>query len=137
MRIGDLSRRTGVGAHLLRYYETQGLLEPERRANGYREYPEEAVRVVGQIRALLDAGLSTDDIREVLPCAVGSAPEFEPCSELLDTLRARLRLLDERADALEHSRRALRRYLDDTAQPDAAQPNTAGSGRNVPAIFRH
>ncbi len=114
MRIGDLSRQTGVGAHLLRYYEAQGLLEPERGANGYREYPDEAVHVVRQIRALLDAGLSTDDIRLLLPCAVGTAPDFEPCSELLDTLQGRLRVLDERAAALDSSRQALRRYLDAT-----------------------
>lgn len=115
MRIGDLGRRTGVGAHLLRYYEAQGLLEPARGDNGYREYADADVHVVRQIRALLEAGLSTDEIRVVLPCAVGTAPEFAPCSELLETLRGRMRVLDERAAALESSRRALRRYIDATA----------------------
>jgi DNA-binding transcriptional MerR regulator len=43
MRIGELSRRTGVNAHQLRYYESQGLLEPARGANGYREYEEGAL----------------------------------------------------------------------------------------------
>jgi hypothetical protein len=38
MRIGELSRRTGVNAHQLRYYEAQGLLEADRGTNGYREY---------------------------------------------------------------------------------------------------
>ena len=36
MRIGELARRTGVGAHLLRYYEAQELIAPSRGANGYR-----------------------------------------------------------------------------------------------------
>jgi DNA-binding transcriptional MerR regulator len=112
VRIGELGRRTGVGAHLLRYYEAQGLLEPRRGGNGYREYGEEAVVTVTQIRALLEAGLSTADIAELLPCAVGTAPDFEPCPELLDTLQARLRGLDDRIATLTRSRQSLHRYLD-------------------------
>lgn len=115
MRIGELSQRTGVGAHLLRYYETQGLLAPARSANGYREYSDDAVVTVAQIRGLLEAGLSTEDIAGLLPCATGGTPDLEPCSELLATLRARLHGLDERIDTLAHSRHALRRYLDATA----------------------
>ena len=38
MRIGELSRRTGVPARLLRYYEEQDLMHPERDSNGYRSY---------------------------------------------------------------------------------------------------
>lgn len=114
MRIGELSRRTGVRTHQLRYYEAQGLLRPCRGANGYREYDEEAVRTVGQIRKLLAAGLSTDDIAYLLPCTTGTAPELEPCPELLDGLRARLRALDEQIDALTRSRRALADHLSAT-----------------------
>ncbi|MFI6925527.1 MerR family transcriptional regulator [Nonomuraea spiralis] len=114
MLIGDLSRRTGVRAHQLRYYEAQGLLEPDRRASGYREYSDEAVLTVGQIRKLLDAGLSTEDIAYLLPCVTGPAPDLVPCPELLDTLRARLSGLDEQIDTLTRSRRALRAYLETT-----------------------
>jgi DNA-binding transcriptional MerR regulator len=114
MLIGELSRRTGVGAHLLRYYEAQGLLEPDRGANGYRTFTDDAVLTVTQIRGLLDAGLSTEDIRFLLPCASGAGPDLEPCEELLDMLRDRLVGLDERIDALTQSRTALQRHLDAT-----------------------
>ncbi|HSK91889.1 MAG TPA: MerR family transcriptional regulator [Euzebyales bacterium] len=50
---------TSLHAHQLRYYEAQGLLEPGRGANGYREYTSDAIVTVKQIRKLLDAGLST------------------------------------------------------------------------------
>jgi len=43
MLIGELSRRTGVSAHLLRYYEALGLLGPGRGANGYHEYSNDAI----------------------------------------------------------------------------------------------
>jgi DNA-binding transcriptional MerR regulator len=112
MLIGELSRRTGVHAHLLRYYEAQGLLDPERVASGYRRYDTDAVLVVAQIRKLLDAGLSTQEIASVLPCAVGTAPELESCPQILDTLRARLQGIDERIETLLRSRTALRGYLE-------------------------
>lgn len=112
MRIGELGRRTGVNAHQLRYYEAQGLLEAERGANGYREYDEDAVLRVRQIRHLLGAGLSSEDIAYLLPCAVGEAPELIGCPELLAAMRSRLRRLDEQMDRLARSRDVLADYID-------------------------
>ncbi|TXS57492.1 MerR family transcriptional regulator [Streptomyces sp. t39] len=114
MLIGDLSRRTGVRTHQLRYYEAQGLLQPLRRASGYREYTEDAVLTVRQIRKLLEAGLSTEDIAYMLPCVTGPGPDITPCDELIDTLRARLTGLDEQIDTLARSRTALRHYIETT-----------------------
>lgn len=74
MKIGELSHRTGVNAHQLRYYEAQGLLEASRGSNGYREYDETALLRVKQIRHLLAAGLSSEDIAYLLPCAIGEEP---------------------------------------------------------------
>lgn len=91
MQIGELAHATGVSASLLRYYEAQGLLSPTRTANGYRHYDENAATTVQQVRGLLEAGLSTNEIRLLLPCAASSTPELEPCSEVLELLRAHVR----------------------------------------------
>jgi DNA-binding transcriptional MerR regulator len=112
--IGELSRRTGVNAHQLRYYEDQGLLQPRRRASGYREYADADVLTVVQIRKLLAAGLSTQDIAYLLPCATGAGPDLEPCQELVDALRDRLTDMEEQLDALARSRDTLHDYLDAT-----------------------
>ncbi|AZM57140.1 MerR family transcriptional regulator [Streptomyces sp. WAC 01529] len=111
MRIGELGRRTGVHAHQLRYYEAQGLLEADRGANGYREYDEGAVLRVRQIRHLLGAGLSSEDIAYLLPCAVGEVPELPGCPDLLAAMRSRLRRIDEQIDGLARSRAALAEYV--------------------------
>ncbi|WP_185030339.1 MerR family transcriptional regulator [Streptomyces candidus] len=111
MLIGELSRRTGVNPHQLRYYEAQGLLVPARGDNGYREYGDDAVLTVVQIRKLLDAGLSTQEIGYLQPCVTGSAPDLKPCPETLDLLRARIAGLDEQIDTLIRSRRTLRDHL--------------------------
>ncbi|WP_067485230.1 MerR family transcriptional regulator [Actinomadura hibisca] len=116
MLIGELSRRTGVNTHQLRYYESQGLLEPDRGLNGYREYGEDAILTVRQIRNLLEAGLSTQTIEYLLPCATGTTPDLVSCPELLDVLRARLGGLEEHIDTLTRSRDALRTYIETAEQ---------------------
>lgn len=112
MRIGELGRRTGVNAHQLRYYESHGLLEAHRATNGYREYDESAVLRVKQIRHLLGAGLSSEDIAYLLPCAVGEEPELLGCPELLTAMRSRLRRLDDQMSRIAQSRDTLVRYID-------------------------
>ncbi|WP_443040803.1 MerR family transcriptional regulator [Streptomyces sp. AHA2] len=116
VRIGELSRRTGVNPHQLRYYEVQGLLVPDRGGNGYRDYGEEAVVTVAQIRKLLDAGLSTREIGYLRPCVSGAAPDLTPCPETLDLLQARITALDEKIDTLARSRQTLREYLTATRE---------------------
>jgi DNA-binding transcriptional MerR regulator len=94
MRIGELSRRTGVSPRALRYYEEQGLLSPRRRPSGYREYEERDVTTVRRIQVLLSAGLGTAVISEIVPCVEDETVVLAgKCPELLDGLakeRARI-----------------------------------------------
>ncbi|KAA5833639.1 MerR family transcriptional regulator [Saccharopolyspora hirsuta] len=112
MLIGELARISGVDARLLRYYEARGLLEPRRGANGYREYDENAVVVVRQIRALLDAGLSTGVIRAVLPCVRGELPEFDWCVDVREIMDRELAIAEQRIAELQRSRSALAGFLE-------------------------
>ncbi|GAA2811976.1 MerR family transcriptional regulator [Saccharopolyspora taberi] len=114
MKIGELARRTGVNQRLLRYYEEQGLLTSQRAPSGYRYYAPEAITVVRQIRQLLAAGLTTDVIRDILPCARGEVPTLEPCPALLATLRRELGNIDDRISCLQQTRGALADFLDAT-----------------------
>lgn len=67
MRVGELARRGGVTAKTVRYYESIGLLaEPERRANGYREYGPEALERLRFVRDSQAAGLSLAEAGEIL-----------------------------------------------------------------------
>lgn len=127
MRIGELSRRTGVNSHQLRYYEAQGLLEAARGANGYREYDETAMLRVQQIRHLLGAGLSSEDIAYLLPCAVGPAPELPGCPELLTAMRSRLRRLEDQLNRLARSRDALAGYIDAAERTGSSYPPFDGA----------
>ncbi|WP_066375950.1 MerR family transcriptional regulator [Herbidospora mongoliensis] len=123
MLIGELSRETGVNTHQLRYYEAQGLLKPSRRPGGFREYAADAVLTVAQIRRLLKAGLSTQEIAFVIPCATGALPDLLPCPELLDLLRARLGGLEEHIEALTETRATLQNYITATELQPPYQPS--------------
>ncbi|GLZ80565.1 MerR family transcriptional regulator [Actinorhabdospora filicis] len=109
MKIGDLVEATGVSHRLLRYYEEQGLLTPERSPGGHREYCEASVRTVRRIRALLAAGLPTAVIRDVLPCVTG---EFDLDACTLDTLREHLSGIDQRLSELTEMRVAVSQIID-------------------------
>jgi len=62
VRIGELSRRTGVSPELLRAWELRyGLLEPSRTAGRFRLYSEADVARVRRMRANLADGLSASE----------------------------------------------------------------------------
>ncbi len=66
MRIGELAERFGLAPHVLRHWEAMGLLAPAERVNGRRRYTRDhVIRVMTIIRAKA-AGMSLEQIREVL-----------------------------------------------------------------------
>ncbi|SRR6266496_1939644 len=125
MRIGELSQRTGTARRLLRYYEEQGLIVPERSANGYREYGEYVVDRVKQIRGLLDAGLPTRIIKQVLQClATPRVIHFSDATpEMIATLEHERDRMTERVKVLTRNRDAIADYLDAVRGSNAAAPS--------------
>ena len=123
MKIGDLAERTGVSRRLLRYYEEQGLITPSRALNGYREYAESHVDVVLQITGLLDAGLPTRIIQQLLPCLEQPQTIYVPdvTPEMIATLRREQARLSERIECLTRNRGAIDDYLDKVLSVKAAK----------------
>src|SRR6185437_2337947 len=114
MKIGELAERTGVSRRLLRYYEEQGLIIPGRALNGYREYVEAHVHVVLHITGLLDAGLPTRIISQLLPCLNAQQTIYvsDVTPEMVATLRREQARLSERIECLARNRDAIADYLD-------------------------
>ncbi|GAA2319009.1 MerR family transcriptional regulator [Streptomyces violaceusniger] len=114
MRIGELSERTGTPRRLLRYYEEQGLILPDRCANGYRAYDERLVDRVLQIRGLLDAGLPTRIIKQILPCL--DKPRLihfsDATPEMIATLEDERDRMTRRIECLTRNRDAISEYLE-------------------------
>jgi DNA-binding transcriptional MerR regulator len=127
VRIGELSRRTDISTRMLRYYEEQGLLTAERDDNGYRSYAESSAGQALQVRGLLDSGLTTEIIRDLLPCLAGSfdspadpgatltPPYLSP--ELSTALTQHLERIQKRIDCLSRNRDAVRAYIAAAREP--------------------
>jgi DNA-binding transcriptional MerR regulator len=114
VRIGELAKKTGVPTRMLRYYEEQGLITPRRLENGYREYDGYLIDRVHKIRGLLDAGVPTRIIGDMLPC-LNQGPEIvvtNPDPELREMLIAQRDKMTERIAFLEQNRDALIRYIE-------------------------
>lgn len=83
MKIGDLAKRTGLPTSTIRFYESKGLLNAvTRQANGYREYPPEAVAVLSIITGAQQTGFSLDEIKRALPQDISNW-SHDPLIELL------------------------------------------------------
>lgn len=66
MKIKETERLTGIPAANIRYYEKEGLLKPGRnKENNYREYSEEDVLRLQQIKVLRLLGITLDEIKEL------------------------------------------------------------------------
>lgn len=66
MRIGEVARQAGVNVSLVRYYDRIGLVAPAERVSGQRRYDESALRRLAVIDVAQRAGLTLDEIRELL-----------------------------------------------------------------------
>ncbi|MBV2156649.1 MerR family transcriptional regulator [Kitasatospora sp. SUK 42] len=113
MRIGELAERTQTSRRLLRYYEERGLIASGRNFNGWRSYDERNVDRVHQIRGLLDAGLPTRVIRQILPCLdePGAIHVSDASPEIISALERERDRMTERIRSLVRNRDAVAAYL--------------------------
>ena len=63
MTIKEIEERSGMTRANIRFYESEGLLKPERKPNGYRDYSEEDLDTLQKIRLLRLLHFSLDDIK--------------------------------------------------------------------------
>ncbi|MGI9481142.1 MAG: redox-sensitive transcriptional activator SoxR [Hyphomicrobiales bacterium] len=61
--IGELSRRTGIAISAIRYYETLGLISPERNSGGQRRFLRSDIRRLSYILIAREFGFNLKEIR--------------------------------------------------------------------------
>ncbi len=119
MQIGTLSERTGLSRDSLRFYEKRGLLQARRGANGYRDYPEEAVQWLGYVRTAQQLGFTLAEIAADLPL-LAQGQDAGPA--LRAALARKLADIDARIAALQGLRTDLAQRLAETPEVGANCP---------------
>jgi MerR family transcriptional regulator, copper efflux regulator len=66
MTIGELAGRFGLPTHVLRHWESAGLLSPARQDSGHRRYGQAELRRVAMIHMGKEAGLGLRALRRLL-----------------------------------------------------------------------
>jgi len=118
MRIGELSKRTGIAASRIRFYEKHAVLpRATRGANGYREYPETSVKLLGLIDGSQRLGFSLGEIRAALS---ESAPHFPSHAAMTRALLGKLETIDQHMKDLRARRREIVDLLAEIDREDAA-----------------
>ncbi|MEU8300348.1 MerR family transcriptional regulator [Micromonospora sp. NPDC048909] len=100
LTIGQAAARFGLPAHVLRHWESMGLLSPARTGTDRRRYAPEHLRQIAIVVRAKQAGLSLDDIRAVVENADPAvrrrvlARHRTDLAERLARTQASLRLVD-------------------------------------------
>lgn len=135
MRIGEVARAAGVRVSLIRYYEDVGLLPPAPRVSGQRRYGASALRRLAVIDVAQRAGLSLDEIRDLLE--IGTDPMSERLQQLAERKLPEIAALISRAERvrswLEAATRCECESVDDCALFDEPPLPSAPPLRATPA----
>ncbi len=105
MKIGELSKLTGVSVDALRFYEEKSLIQPIARTDsGYRLYAPSAVTQVNFVKTAQDLGFSLQEIADVMPALTqGNLP----LGDVLELMQAKLKALDQQIERLQTLRQQL------------------------------
>jgi MerR family redox-sensitive transcriptional activator SoxR len=97
LSIGELARRAGRPASTIRYYESVGVLPEPERVSGRRRYAPEMTRRLAVIETAQRAGLSLDEITELLGATPGDAAAIERLRTIAERKLPEVEALIERA----------------------------------------
>ncbi|MDM5190747.1 MerR family transcriptional regulator [Bacillus sp. DX4.1] len=112
MRIGELSKQTGVSERSLRHYEEKGLLPSKRLANGYRDFDEQAIEKVNLIQMYLQLGLNLDETARMLRCLEIEPHLYEkPCSSIITLYEEKLMEVTKQISLLSHIQKNLQKQV--------------------------
>jgi DNA-binding transcriptional MerR regulator len=99
--IGDLAARFELPTHVLRHWESEGLLAPERDPAGRRRYVESDAYRIAVILANKVAGMSLEQVRSLLDA--GAEGRRTVLEQHLEDLAGRVAAIERSRQMTEHA----------------------------------
>lgn len=119
MKSGEFISKTKITRDTLRYYNRLGLLIPKiNPSNGYKEYSEKDIQMIGFIKGAQSIGFSLKDIKDL-----ADHMKSEKCKHksLLPFLNTRLDEVEEKIKALQKIKKHLKFLIEDFEQRDCSK----------------
>lgn len=101
MRTGEVEKLTEIKEANIKFYEREGLINPRRNGNGYRDFSAEDVKRINQIKTLRLLEVPIPEIKKLFD---GEVP-------LKDVLEERLNAMNLQAKVLDNRRESCRRII--------------------------
>jgi DNA-binding transcriptional MerR regulator len=107
---GQVAKAGGVNIQTVRFYEREGLLPPPRRSpSGYRQYTEDAVRIVTFVKRAQELGFTLREAKQLVRLRSLGPKRAEAAKSAAE---AKLRDIDDKLRALTAMRAALASLVD-------------------------
>jgi DNA-binding transcriptional MerR regulator len=119
MLINELSKRTGITAHTIRFYEKSGLIKGKRdesiKSNKYFHYDEETVEKLELVRDAKSVGFTISEIGQLMDAWYNNKMTV---SEKLAVLDEKLLSIDERIKQLKQMKKMISQFKKDVDEED-------------------
>jgi MerR family copper efflux transcriptional regulator len=117
MLINELSKRTGITAHTIRFYEKSGLIKGKRdesvKSNNYFHYDEETVEKLELIRDAKSVGFTISEISQLMDAWYNNKLTI---SEKVAVLDEKLLSIDERIKQLKEMKKLISQFKKDIVE---------------------
>lgn len=107
MKLKEAMQETGLTQKAIRYYEQQGLIQPIKQANGYKEYDTHTIQQLHYIKAFRDLQFSMAEVQILLnqeeQKQIVLLDKIRACDEQilkLDTMKTQIREILEKKRSL-------------------------------------
>lgn len=118
MKIGELSKKTGLTIDAIRFYEKSGLIsQASRTESGYREFGSEVIAVIEFISHCRSLDIPITDIKKLLKVRSGTTKSCRDANEVIDEQLLNLRTRIKELRALEKNLSELRSVCNQELAP--------------------
>ena len=84
MTIKEMEEKCGMSRTNIRFYESEGLIQPSRRDNGYRDYSDEDAAVLQRVKLLRTMDVPLEDVKALAAGAISLPEALERLEEKLE-----------------------------------------------------